>query len=359
MRIDLNAQISLASIGAVVGAFFSWWHAQLLALLPLSWRTRLTRRLERPRLLLDEDILKAKLAPDGISSRRSFKLGDLAGAREEIAREKPHWLTRRIDIELNPEEVLLRRVSLPAAASSRLTDAIKLQLGRLSPFHGEDVRFDYRVVGEIAGEVEIELALIPNRLLQNHEARLRSLGLAVHRFCVADSPLRFRPVARQRGRHETVRWVLGGAACALWLAAVFLAPSLRDAEMAILSNKTATLRVLGEKGAELKNKVEQARGAAELAAGMTAAKSPLAVLNLLTELTPNDAQVLSLSLEDNHLEIEGVAANALWTMNKLGRSKDFKGVRLVSPAPTGAHTIEHFHIEAELASAQRAQGGTP
>jgi|GEM_PF-3409037 len=359
MRINLNAPVTLASAGALITGFFDWWRQQLLSLLPRAWRLRLSKHFERPILVLSEHALQVKPSGAQIANPKVYELGDTVRARAEIAQENPRWLARRVDVELNQEEVLLRRVMLPAAAASRLSDAIRLQLDRLSPFHGEDVRFNYRVFGETSSDIELELAMVPNSLLVKYESRLRALGLAIHRFRVSDAALGLRPVGRQRTRQEKTRLIFAGSACAIWLAAFLLAPGAREAELTALSNRIATLRASGEKGADLKVKVEHAREAAELAADMTSPKAPLAVLNRLTELTPNDAQVLLLTLEDDHLDMEGVAANARWITTRIGRSKDFKRVRLVPPVPEGAHTLEHFRIEAEFASLQPAQGETP
>jgi hypothetical protein len=357
MRLDLNAPVTLEGIGSVVGSFLGWWQAQLLGLLPEHLRSALQSALEPRRVAFEGEVLHLKPARPN-SSELTIAPGKPDAARAQISREAPELRTRRVDVELEPREVLVRQISLPRAARSRLTSAIKLQLDRLSPFHGEDVQFAFHEREATADEIALEVAMVPKAMLFRHEEKLNELGLAVHRFRVANSQLQISPVRKNWTNQEKLQFALGGAALMCWLAAIAVAPAMREAELNRLETQVASIQPVGEKAATLKSEVEKARLSATLADELLSTQPPLLVLDGLTQSVPDDTQILELTTDGSRLELEGVATKASWTMASLGKSKQFPLVRLVPPVSHLGPNLERFRLEGQLAVAQSIQGGT-
>jgi general secretion pathway protein L len=113
---------------------------------------------------------------------------------------------------LEQGDALVRRVGMPAATEENLRQVLAFEMDRLTPFHAEDVYFDYRVVSRDAGagQISVLLAVARRDLVDARVDKLRSLGASVQGVTVREdlghggAHLDLLP-SEQRGERETSR----------------------------------------------------------------------------------------------------------------------------------------------------------
>jgi len=118
----------------------------------------------------------------------------------------------RVRLCLGSGDALTRRVSMPIATEENLAQVLAFEMDRLTPFRAEDVYFDFRVVSRdaAAGQVGVQLAVARRALVDEHVAKLRSLGANLQGVAVRDGAghivdsLELLP-SEQRGERDTAR----------------------------------------------------------------------------------------------------------------------------------------------------------
>src|SRR5215469_8003106 len=147
MVIDLDQPVTLSDALVAARSFWHWWTTELMKLLPPRWHGFAQELIERPiakwrdgQWLVRLPTVAAFVALRSMDASVSAKLGQLGPLR----------------VELSSDEILLRRVTLPSAAESRLRGAVALQIEKLSPFLLEEVAFDVSVLERRASEIFVE-----------------------------------------------------------------------------------------------------------------------------------------------------------------------------------------------------------
>lgn len=182
-----------------VDAFWLWWSAELLKLVPrgLGGLHGVVRApivaLEGEELVVFETrgaaiaetsrIPLASLDPEG----RRIALRNLASAAG--------LAEARVRLCLAREEALVRRVSLPLATEENLPQVLAFEMDRLSPFRAEEVYFDHRVAGRdaLAGKVLVDLGVARRELVDTRVAKLREWGASIDGVVLADDVGRNHP----------------------------------------------------------------------------------------------------------------------------------------------------------------------
>jgi hypothetical protein len=324
-------------------AFFVWWRDRLCEVLPKPFRDRVLATFGRWTLEMESGVWRLRGPGDGEELLLDPALPDEELA-ERIARFANASRERRVEVTIPPECALVTGVRLAAVARAQFKRAIGLQLGRLSPLRAEDVRFDCRCVGEDAGEIDVEVGIVPKQTLAAFEQRLARLGLAVGRFRVAGQPFRFEPADPRRTASERLRYALGATAIAMFAAAICLAPVLRSAELDDLSREVRRLQPQAQRAAALRDKLR--REAAPVAAVNAALSQPSAldILQRLTETMPADAQLADLRIDAASVRIAGSCGHAAQLVALLRRSGAFRHVALIGPAGKAPDGRERFEI---------------
>ena len=159
--IDAKAILSMdmGTLAQFLRDGWSWWSAQLEALLPQRFRGAKAGS----RLI-------AELA-DGEMVFHEYRSGEKVSMPNGL----PGRLLPRAVLAVPPDWVLLRDLALPGLSNSDLWQLVALDIERLTPFNVDDVVFDleiHRVPGP-DGKKQATLALIPRKLLQDFADRVR------------------------------------------------------------------------------------------------------------------------------------------------------------------------------------------
>jgi general secretion pathway protein L len=231
-----------------LAAFGRWWADELSRLLP-ERMPFLMRGARVPVLAIadGEVVLVEPRSAAGPEARVAVAtLGGQGRAAVRALLERVGEVRNRARLCLGRDEMLVRRVSMPAATEENLSQVIAFEMDRLTPFRADEVYYDQRVVARdaAAATVQVQLAVARREIVDARLATLRDLGVSVQGVVVPeDAP---SPGARldllpsgQRGERETANEratrnvVLGAVLVLLFVAMLLPAWQKREAIIAL------------------------------------------------------------------------------------------------------------------------------
>ena len=179
-RID-NVRARLS--GSQAGHFVRWWASELRQLLPSGLQARMQHAKRRILLKLHGDELAISvheadmfqeievLTTSQDSRIQRQQIHDLLNERElsEVSR----------DLVLPESRLLCKEVILPIAAEANLRQALSFEMDRQTPFHANDVFFDYRVLQRAreTAQIRVELVVTLKQPVLREIEQLKPLGL--------------------------------------------------------------------------------------------------------------------------------------------------------------------------------------
>lgn len=132
-----------------LAGFWAWWMRELDAQMPEQARTALARRRMRPVLVFAGDhatLWRPAFEASGISMRNAATIalaGDAAAeGRAALAAPGQRESAPRVVVSLAPQDVLRKKVVLPAAVEENLAQALAYDLDRHTPFKPDELYFD-------------------------------------------------------------------------------------------------------------------------------------------------------------------------------------------------------------------------
>lgn len=253
---------------------------------------------------------------------------------------------RRTVLRLPADQVLTRRVSLPAQVRDNLPQVVRVELDRLSPFSAEQALFDYRLLPAAKGapRVLLDLAVTRRDWVTGWLARLADAGVPASEIDWEGAwpranllPAEQRP--KRRGYWLDPGLFLGILVVVL-VAAVLITPLWQKSRrLADLEAEVRRVRAEAIAVDDLRQELERAR------AGSTAVldqkrKQPR-VTEMLRELTdriPDDTWVQSLEYRDGEVQLRGESSQATALIGLLESAEGIEGVSFRSPVTQVART---------------------
>lgn len=362
--------------------FIAWWTRSLAVWLPRAWRLALG--LDRGRLLLQHVPAVDPLSPDAADALQ-LRLHDGDGVRDlgrvpgildaqapgdplasllaPALADLPRWLL------LPAAAVLRRRLLLPAAAAERLRDVVAFEIDRQTPFAGDAVAFDARVLDrrESDGQLDVELVVVPRTTLDAQTAALGPLAssLAGIDVVAGDSPLGVNLLtpAQRRQQQDPWRlwnWVLASVAVLALVAMLWqLLDNRRRAADALersTDQRVAAARAIAQQRQQLLDLVE---GRAFLDRVRSGRPTAVEVLAELSRRLPDSTYLEKLAIENDRLLLIGLSSEAPGLVGRLEGSGLWS-----APAFTGAlqpdprSGRDRFTLTAELALSATARKET-
>src|SRR5690349_21044491 len=136
-----------------LAAFFAWWMRELSVLIPAAPRAALERRRMRPVLVFagDTATLWRPVMQQGrpvMQSATTISLANEAEGRAALASLAGARSTTpaRVVISVQPQDVLRKRITMPAAVEENLRQVLGYDLDRHTPFKADELYFDAAVV---------------------------------------------------------------------------------------------------------------------------------------------------------------------------------------------------------------------
>jgi general secretion pathway protein L len=326
---------------------------RILPCLPAVFRHYLEQRDRR--LVIATNGPSARVELVAGQSREQLGTLDLAG-RESLpeaaaATAKDHH--RRIVLMLPSDAVLTRRVSLPAQVKDNLSQVLRYELDRLSPFRPEQVLYDFLLIGGGKGEprLTVNLALTRREPVDGWLKRLREAGTPVDQvtweggwtkanlLTPEERPRHRQPLLDPHKLLLVLVLVLGVAALVtpLW-------QKTRDRET--LDAELRRARAQAVQVDQARQELEQARkGSTEVLRQKLEQPRMLELLHELTERIPDDTWVQSLEFQNGEVQLRGESGRATALIGLLEGAPGISGVSFRSPVTQVAQTgKERFNL---------------
>lgn len=270
-------------------------------------------------------------------------------------------------IELDEAQVLQCEVSLPAETEERLADVIGFEMDRITPFHQDQVYFDFRITkrDKASRTVGVDLAVAPRKIVDKVLGRLVNYGIRPTVISVAGASQSFRPgrsddvpinllPPEQRiksGRRERLMpWLLAVCAIALTAIAIYLPfyqrnNLLQQLDIVVAERKLAAMAAAATRD-EINGEIERGN---YLYNKRSEAPTILEILNELTLIMPDDTWIARLEVYGTRLSIQGESDNASSLIAIVENARFFKDARFSSPVINNPRSgQDRFALQAEL-----------
>lgn len=305
-----------------------WWRAELAGMLPRAARPSGPRRLVD---LRGGSTVVARRSRSG-AYRGVAALG--AGGARSLAGEAD------VVLAVPPDWVLRRTLRLPEAAEARLDAVLGFEVEQHIPFAASEVVWSARVAQRLPEQqrIEVELAILPRRLVAPAAARLRAAGLKARLSARPDPEAAWPSLSLEPLSPAGRRWrplVDASLAGLAGLLALHLAlAELRggEAAAAAVEVRAAAARSDAERVMALEAESASLRARLTLAADIRGGRpSAVAVLDEVARLLPDESWLTEFRLAGDQLVLTGFAARADGLLSLLDASPMLREVRFAAP----------------------------
>ncbi|WP_456373485.1 PilN domain-containing protein [Thiolapillus sp.] len=326
------------------------WRKQLLDCLPDAWRERISSRITPYILELGPE--SARLLRDG-RPLEEIRIGEGGMDAGTAARLKSHEYP--LVLMLPAPWVLSRTVVLPAAAAENLRQVLGFELDRLTPFAADQVYFDYQLLPrESAGDMlSVAVALVPRKRVDGWLEKLRGAGIPVDAMTAAalGEEANLLP-AEMRARPELKRLALNALPVVLvlvLLAGALVLPLWQKRELASsLQQKENALRAKAAEVMKIRETLDKELQAVQKISGQWQSAPPvLDILQVLTNLLPDDTSLQRLEIKGDELVINGTSGQASSLIGLLQKAPGFDNPHFLSPV-TQQRGKELFNLSATI-----------
>lgn len=331
--------------------FWQWWSRQLLSLLPSRLSQRLLTRKQRLGIYPEQDHYRLELEPQG---EQLILTG--APAQAEVLGQ----LLKQADsirLCLPTNELLLARITLPAATIGNLANVLRFEMDRHTPFSADQVYFGFRAAPreKDSPQIQVSLLLAPKAQVDPRLAELEALGLAPGALCDAEhpeAPAIPLPVTQSAATLKAGRMKsLNGALVLVMLFLLIAVPLYqRQNRIDALGAQLDVPRQRAEQAATLKQQLEELQQSRQFLARERASRpSVLPLLDELTRQLPDHTWLSRFELLDGAVQLRGESANASELIGLLEASQLFFDVRFSSPVTNNPATNkDRFMIDARF-----------
>jgi len=348
---------------STAAAFCRWWFGELKQALPAGWQRRLQHASRRVVLGLQGEQLRLGIDENqSINWLESVELHQDAPLQRQQIRgllEKHDALEVSRFLLLQQADVLRKVLLLPAAAEPNLQQVLAFEMDRQTPFRASEVYYTWKMLGSDreAGQIQVELFVLPRKPLDATLETLAALGLAVSGVDVADGtdqarginllPVekRFRVVNPQ----TRMNYALAGSALVLLIAVMAQSLNYRAKTVRALETAIENVRDEADRVQRLR---EQLKETAEAASFLTRrrAQSPMAI-ELMADVTktlPDDTYLDRLVINQDGVVMQGKSGNAQQLIEVVNKSEIFDNAAFRGSTRLDATSgLEIFEISAQ------------
>lgn len=343
-------------------AFFAWWTAELVGMLPARWQGWFQDRRETWLASIDGDELRFQRE----GAAEPFARFDLRQQSDILRADLLQLLgrganpDRRLILAAPPAAVLLRSLQFPPAVEQNLRQVLSFEMDRQTPFKADQVYFDYHVEPLASGkQLRVDLALAPRAAIDGLVERAKLLGLALDGVDVPRSDPRgirrrgynlLPEAARVRRSNPQLRLnlILAAAAVLLLLMAMQQSVANRQEALEALRANVEQARTEARAVNLLRNQLDTAvTGAGYLAAKKAQMPSVFRVLGDLSERLPDDTWLERMTFREGALEVAGQSQEATRLISLLQESRTLGNPAFMGQISPDARTRkERFTLSA-------------
>lgn len=348
-----------------IGAFWSWWTQELMALLPANVLASFNYG---KGFLIVEPMQQAfKLYYQNRSEIKDlgeFDDGDAAQARlKQLLNQEVMYADAEVVIRLPETLCMYKQLSLPEAVGANLKQVLTYELDRYTPFKADQVYYDVLRLGKpVNAQLTVALMAVQKQVLDSIYEQIVEVGLKPAYADCALQPLNHLPLKQRynllpeglrnvRSKKPQIIMYSSIALASILLITLFVGP-LWMAYQGIDKLKEHKRKV--EKLALQVEDTKQAIDYLYQATNKLIAKksnSPVLVeiLDILSKEFKNDTWVSQIRFNNGSLELLGESASASELIATLEKTSRFKNTRFISPVTQDRTTgKERFQITTEI-----------
>ncbi len=332
-----------------------WWRGEL----QLAWNDSLDRLLPSLRTFTELQPVEGGF---DIVQRRGREV--IATHRVAQGEALPQGVAgSRAVLSLPEQEVLVRRLRLPAAIESRLRESLALRIDRDMPLRPDLVCFDFAVLARDArtATLDVDLAIARRARIEEWEQSLRAMGvrpIAIGTRLGASGASQVNFLHRRAGSADIGRSrsrfdrPLVAAAALMAAAAVALLGGQFRAERRAMAEAMAAVRAAAESAqADRQRLLEYVETARELRANLDRAPVSATLADLSGRIAPH-SWIQMFQLRGDEVRLSGIGPNAPALVAQLQQSPLFGQVTLTSSVSAGIGTGEdNFEVTIRMREA--------
>ena len=339
-------------------SFWRWWSGELIELLPDNLQKVIAQRQQKLYVEVDNDKFLLSLGNRG-AQREVMRLAlDAADAKDEnIPRDVQQTI-----LLLPEDQVLARRITLPAVAEENLREVLGFEMDLHTPFEASEVYYDYTVVGRDSErqQVTVDLVYAPRAAMDALLEGASNLGMKTdvvtcrRRDNANLQPVNLLPQDKRRTRRLDVKSVNLGltALLAVLLIAAFTIPIVqKNRAIAAVEAQVQAAATEARQGAELRQDLEKMAEASQFLVEKKASDVMVVeVIDEISRILPDHTWIARLDLSETELQIQGQSAASSSLIKIIESSPWFENVRFASPVVQIAGTDnDRIHIIATVA----------
>jgi general secretion pathway protein L len=338
----LNAD--MATLGGWLKSGWHWWLEELHAMIPEKWRTALA----------SQSRIIARRGADG--GYQFFKNG-------RTLESLPVRQYQPVTLALPENHGLMRTLSMPLLSRKDLRSIIALDMDRLTPYHTEDVLFDFRLLERDAHirKQPLRLAIVPKATAMAAVEHAQASGLIPKSLTLSgETPGDILPFDFMRYGMGSGTATSALSARQFWwaVASIMLMSNIgfaiiRDINETSSLRERVTLQTQAAKTAQMLQRRVITEHQRRLAVLKKASDTDvLFIINSLSQQLPAGAWVQRLSLKDGSIRLTGYASDGIDVLAALRRSPVLTNVQATSSEiPTQISAGQPFDVTATVRQA--------
>lgn len=338
-------------------AFWTWWVAELISLLPSNLQSTLSLRNRVDFVEPDDGVFIVRRG--SISGKRELARAPLAAAEQSDV-EIPAGAKETV-LLLPADKVLVRSMTLPLAAEENLREVLSFEMDRQTPFSADQVYYECIVTNRNTDRktLSVELVLAPREIVDALLNDLAASGLSADIISTRDSSgtamLPINLLSRQKRSNsnkvvDRLNATLAAATIILFITAISLPLLHKRQILRELEPQLIEAGAQSESANELRQQVERlVAGSGYLVRRKQTGISILQSIDEMTRVLPDNTSISRLDISNSEVQLQGQSSSSATLISLLESSPVLKNVRFRSPVIQIPSTDEErFHISAEI-----------
>ena len=338
-------------------SFWSWWSAELIAILPQDFRETIAQRSQRLFVELDgADVVVLQ----GINGQAREMTRCALDTPDNTATNPPQDVRDTV-LLLPDDSVLTKPMTLPLAAEENLREVLAFEMDRETPFSADQLYYDFTVTDRQSGQQTLSLDLVyaPRTLV---DELLDSLSLHGIRpdvlTCLSGTGEELRPVnllpasKRKNTRKIVQRSNIALACLALLLLVTVISLPIIQKRQLIQALEPQVQEAVAEatEGNQLRQDVEKlAEGSAFLVQKKQTNLLVIQVINEIARILPDHTWINRFDLSGDEIQLQGQSSSAAELIALVESSPLLHNARFRSSVIQVPRTnAERFHLSAEV-----------
>ena len=336
--------------------FWRWWTAEILDMLPPPVSEFIARR--NSKLFIEPEFGDLHVRYGRCADDHSL-LRVPHGTQEQVE-DIPAGVRETI-LLLNPDQILVTTVELPAATEENLREVLAFEMDKYTPFTASRVYFDYNVLRRDR-ELElltVELVAAPRESIDQliDEVSQRGFNIDVVTSRGRDgSNLRdvnLLPVDKRQRRSflaSNTDKALAGVCALLLVVAIALPIQQKVNEIERLRPSVEEVQATAHEGAELRRELENmAQTSRFLAEKKKSSVMTVQVIDEISRILPDHTSLVRLSVTTSSIEMQGQSSSSADLIELIDSSPLFESARFTSPVQQIANSsVDRFNLSADL-----------